>query len=1011
MAIPQSAPAQQPSGEDPNFKAISAPWEKFQKNKTDMIIKKFKSNVEDLYDAILKEWKKANEPSIERAIKDAFLDKLENFLMNEKSDDGIDDCVLWVILCTAAENDEQNESTEADIIKTILRRRPYLAFENVSTAPMTASCKFQDIHPKCTGLKRNMRSPFRDAAKANNTLALPHFMDGIQSYCNDVVRERKNFRPYPAWLKLDPSSMTSEELYLQIVRGALPRGEPTALALAAGADGNGEALEHLLKRVPDIVDANDNTFKSVVEKGKANIVEKFLRHSNAHGLFARSEHIIEAIHLVSQGGEPKSRLDIVLSLIRVAKEKAPDYFDVDVAGAIIRDELSEAWEALVSGVPNIPCFVLHQAVQHGRLNLVEQLLTKHPHFVSKRHDLLAPDMPGNATGYYPLWYNNMHWHNRKWEVRAEQLDDVRVKIRSEVITHTVRQARRMKSLSDILAESGARELCFDLSHINFKLDRVSEFAQSLINHREGEELFQYEETLKYADFPVLDINPDDRDEVQLNRFLPVERREIFQILDWLRDKKKVKRILSLKVPDRLINPHNEVEIATKVDLFKVEVLDWRLLDMSISIFSHEVKNRLTELSLYASGKRSETGDAKSCSEVTKHIRREFKNKADTRGFTKLDSSNISIESQFWNPVHRMENLDEMYAYTRAKKANENTQNVDDNAQEMAPFRATKIAIIDNGILGISRSIGRLPEDRYLSHGVDTTSSDSRAGSTAMTAAELQDYFLANKSVASRIKGGRTFVDESYKLSPWFFASNPHGTQMANLICAIDPLCELYVAKVHDGQYGMTAGRVARAIEWAVAQDVDVISMSFTIISKEENAELKKALNLAGNRGIAILCSVHDEGTKVDDAWPAGHQGDHMIVVAACDEYGRILREMNETKYNFMLNGKNVAAGVIPFLEPNERITGSSVATALAAGLSSLILACDRLVDPKENVHKANNRGRAPSIKLRLKAMQATDNSKYVVLDKFAGIDQITQLSRVDIIEAVLKSWHNMWQWS
>ena len=66
-----------------------------------------------------------------------------------------------------------------------------------------------------------------------------------------------------------------------------------------------------------------------------------------------------------------------------------------------------------------------------------------------------------------------------------------------------------------------------------------------------------------------------------------------------------------------------------------------------------------------------------------------------------------------------------------------------------------------------------------------------------------------RTLWSRIEDGRSFVDDDFRVSPWLFASDPHGTQMANLICAIDPLCQLYVAKVTDGRYGITPQRVAR----------------------------------------------------------------------------------------------------------------------------------------------------------------------------------------------------------
>lgn len=67
----------------------------------------------------------------------------------------------------------------------------------------------------------------------------------------------------------------------------------------------------------------------------------------------------------------------------------------------------------------------------------------------------------------------------------------------------------------------------------------------------------------------------------------------------------------------------------------------------------------------------------------------------------------------------------------------------------------------------------------------------------------------NKNLWSRIKDGCSFVDDNSRLSSWLFASDPHGTQMANLICAIDPLCDLYVEKVTEGRYGISPGRVAK----------------------------------------------------------------------------------------------------------------------------------------------------------------------------------------------------------
>lgn len=146
------------------------------------------------------------------------------------------------------------------------------------------------------------------------------------------------------------------------------------------------------------------------------------------------------------------------------------------------------------------------------------------------------------------------------------------------------------------------ELCFDISQFDSKLYRVRHFAQSLISHRENEGLLSYEPTIKYARFPALDLHPDDKDSFGIPP--REEHTEVFDILEWLRNTKKVQCIIELKVPDRLVNPHNELKIAKCLKKFHVEVLDWRFLDLSLSVFPDKVRSRIRGIHLYSSGKRS-----------------------------------------------------------------------------------------------------------------------------------------------------------------------------------------------------------------------------------------------------------------------------------------------------------------------------------------------------------------------------------------------------------------------
>ncbi|KAL6790270.1 hypothetical protein GGI42DRAFT_358914 [Trichoderma sp. SZMC 28013] len=134
-------------------------------------------------------------------------------------------------------------------------------------------------------------------------------------------------------------------------------------------------------------------------------------------------------------------------------------------------------------------------------------------------------------------------------------------------------------------------------------------------YSENETLLSYEETIHYAEFPALDLKGDDKQTFVDNTYLTVQHTEVFDPLTWLRDQKGVKRIVELKVPDRLINAHEETCIAEFVESFEVEHLDWRCLDLSLSVLGSSVtgssssnadermiNDKIKELHLYSRGR-------------------------------------------------------------------------------------------------------------------------------------------------------------------------------------------------------------------------------------------------------------------------------------------------------------------------------------------------------------------------------------------------------------------------
>lgn len=163
-------------------------------------------------------------------------------------------------------------------------------------------------------------------------------------------------------------------------------------------------------------------------------------------------------------------------------------------------------------------------------------------------------------------------------------------------------------------------------------------------------------------------------------------------------------------------------------------------------------------------------------------------------------------------------------------------------------------------------------------------------------------------------------------------------------------------------------------------------MSFAMLDTVDSDELETKCKLADDLGIVMLCSDHDQGSNVKEAWPAAYT--QTMTIAACNDYGTLQRPHDREKLHpkYALAGLNIPAGAVPFLESLERISGSSAATAIAAGISSLILSCDRIA-AGEFPRYRNSMPRVRKVEKHLDSMKATEAGKYVLPEKFGNIDK------------------------
>ncbi|KAH8588899.1 hypothetical protein B0O99DRAFT_693055 [Bisporella sp. PMI_857] len=852
-------------------------------------------------------------------------DKVAKFLQRQDCDD----CVAWMILYHSLDYKskyrEENAEERVNLCELILLKRPYLAFEEPSA--FRSICNLKEIHWNFP-LNETPPTPFWKAARMGNAKVIRRMISYGRDFCKDPagnkIERLSSLTPEKG--TTDSGKLIQDLVWKPWKEFRSDRGK-TALKIAAlspdaGTDkGRIETLDVLLK-VPGIADADDDTFAWALDEGKEKVVEKFLGADCAK-LFVKSKYIIQAMenyfesmtkdHSSHQGNADRvPEYKILQSLIE--KAEIPDADKIEIAETMIKRDLKDIWDERATQWDKLlkTDGLLHLAVLHQKLSFVDTFLKSYPGSVLS--PVALRKHMGDKAEHYPLWYNNKQWDKASSKF-IDRKDTASKDIRTAIVRSTVRQEKDMQELMRILQASGepVHELFFD----------ISEFVQSLIQHRDPKKpvLPLYEETIRYAEFPALDLKVEDRESFNHNNHFTVPHVEVFDVLNWLHDDKGVRSIIELKVQDRLINPHDEIRIAQNVKRFNVEVLDWKILDLSISIFEKEVKERIKELHLYSSGKRAETMTAAGYEATRKDVEAGLKKLADESKSSWTKKPTWEVKPRFWNSPPGQVNLDEI-AQKLAPKLAVFLHDLKGLERNLGNFRRTKVAIIDNGILGITpRSSYNKPID---------------AGGER----QLND----DRSLLSRVKDGCSFVDDHSKLGSWLFASDPHGTQMANLICAIDPLCDLYVAKVTEDKSGITNDRVARAVEWAISKDVDVISMSFALL--EKSTKLKTQVEYAGlTKRIVMACSTHDQGERITEAWPASFKASiPLMIITACDEYGRILRQSSLPEPDYMIQGQKVWAGDIPFLDSRESPTGSSVSTAIAAGLSSLILTCDRMAN-------------------------------------------------------------------
>ena len=118
---------------------------------------------------------------------------------------------------------------------------------------------------------------------------------------------------------------------------------------------------------------------------------------------------------------------------------------------------------------------------------------------------------------------------------------------------------------------------------------------------------------------------------------------------------------------------------------------------------------------------------------------------------------------------------------------------------------------------------------------------------------------------------------------------------------------------------------------------------------EDSPKLQKAVKSANSHDIVMFGSRGDQGNNQEKIYPADY--DEVISISSLTKFGK-WAETTEPNASFFFHGENVRILAEPcYLEPQVTVSGSSVATASAAGVAALILSCRSLGGSEAGKHR------------------------------------------------------------
>lgn len=231
-----------------------------------------------------------------------------------------------------------------------------------------------------------------------------------------------------------------------------------------------------------------------------------------------------------------------------------------------------------------------------------------------------------------------------------------------------------------------------------------------------------------------------------------------------------------------------------------------------------------------------------------------------------------------------------------------------------------------------------------------------------------------------LAGGISFVDGSSDYSD----DNGHGTKMASVLASnlnniglvgFAPDVELYSVKVLDKNGVGKYSAVLNGVEWAIKNNIDIITMSFG--SDEYSESIHQAVIKAEQNGILIVASAGNAG-KSSLYYPAAFPS--VVAVGAYDENYTITKFSNYGDgLDILAPGVNIASYDMNGKSSNTE--GTSIAAQEVAGVAALFKSIEQ--DLNANQLKSLLYGRQTD---DLEYSEPTLLDAHIAFDKFKNLE-------------------------